>query len=367
MFASPSFFIRTTKNMNTYLSLNLVLLSLLFMTACNGQIEADPVQDEPTQAEEKVSDYDPYFVKSTAITSPYGPSSITRSILEDRQGDLWFATWEGIIRYDGKAFTNFTNKEGLRRFHAFTILEDKAGNLWFGTIGAGVYHYDSATGAFTNFTTKEGLASDRIACFYEDRKGHIWIGTDGGISVYDGQSFRNFTTDEGLTNKDVNSIIEDENGKFWIGTRGEACVYDGTSFTMIRNVNGLAFTNVRSVIKDTKGNIWLGGNDGLWRFDGLFYTNMAKQFVGFIYEDQKGNIWTSSESPDDRRQWMLSRYEQQTLSDEKATATTILQQENMFFGIVEDQEGGIWLGSLNGVCRYDGQSFNWFKETGAGE
>ena len=353
--------------MKKYIQTIPVLLLFILTSSCNGQKGTVPVEAKPSLTDYIVPDHDPYFVESTSIKSPYGPSSITRNIIQDRKGDIWLATWEGIIQYDGNSFTNFTNKEGLRRFHAFSALEDKAGNLWFGTIGAGAFLYDGK--AFTNFTTKEGLAHDRLGCFHEDKSGKIWIGTEGGISVYDGNflppvkgGFRNYTTNEGLTNNDVNSIIEDKTGKFWIGTRGEACTYNGTAFTKITNNEGQPFTNVRCIIEDSKGNIWLGGNDGLWRYDGKTFTNYTRTFVGYMYEDKKGNIWTSSEAPDNRRQWILSRYDAKSLYDEKATATSILKKEDMFFGITEDKDGGIWFGSLNGVCRYDGKSFNYFKD-----
>jgi len=348
--------------MNKYLQIIPVILLFVAIASCNRQKEPDPPKDNPGQTEISVADHDPYFVESKDISSIYGPDSITRNIIQDRKGNLWFATWEGIIRYDGNSFTNFTNKEGLRRFHAFSVLEDKAGNLWFGTMGAGVYRYDGIS--FTNFTTKDGLANDRIGCLYEDKTGKIWIGTEGGISVYDGSSIRNFTTNEGLTDNDVNSIIEDKTGNIWIGTRGDASFYDGTTFTSIKNNEGRPFTNVRSIIKDTIGNIWLGGNDGLWRTDGGSFTNFTRDFVGYIYEDKKGNIWTSSQAPENRQQWILSRYDENALQDEEATVTSILRREGMFFGILEDRDGGIWLGTLNGVCRYDGIFFNCFKDKG---
>jgi ligand-binding sensor domain-containing protein len=357
--------IKNEKSMKKYLQIKLLLLLFVSITSCNGQKETDPPKENPSQTENKVLNHDPYFVESTTITTSYGPSSITRNIMQDRKGDFWFATWEGIIRYDGNSFTNFTNKENLRRFHVFSVLEDKSGNLWFGTIGAGLYRYDGKS--FTNFTTKEGLAHDRLGCFYEDKTGKIWIGTVGGISVYDGNSFRNFTTNEGLTNNDVNSIIEDKTGKIWIGTRGEACFYDGTTFTRFTNKEDQPFTNVRSIVEDKKGNIWLGGNDGLWRYDGSSFTNFTTDFVGYIYEDKKGNIWTNSADNGNANNWVLSRYDENSLQYEMATATQIRTEKNMFFGILEDKEGGIWFGTLNGVCRYDGKSFNYFKNKEAKE
>lgn len=348
--------------MKKYIHISMVLLILISIGSCKGQKNTDLPKDDLSQSEFILLDDDPYFIESKTISTPYGPKSITRNIIQDRNGYLWFATWEGIIRYDGKSFTNFTNKEGLRRFHAFAVLEDKTGNLWFGTIGAGVYRYDGKS--FTNFTTSEGLANNRVAFIYEDKAGNIWFGTEGGASCYDGNSFRNYTTKEGLTNNDVNTIIEDKAGKYWFGTKGDACFYDGKNFTNFKNKEGIAFENVRSILEDKRGNIWLGGNDGLWRYDSSSFTNFTTDFVGYIYEDKKGNIWTSTEAPDNTHKWVLSRYDEKSLHNKKATATQILIQDGMFFGILEDEDGGIWVGTLNGVCRYDGNTFNYFEDMG---
>jgi len=314
-----------------------VILLSIFHTFCNGQ--------------------DKTSLESKDTNTSYAPNSITRTIIQDRNGNIWFASWEGIIRYDGISFNNITSKVSLSRF--FSVLEDKKGNFWFGSIGAGVYYYDGKT--FRNYTTKDGLANDRVTYIYEDKKGNIWFGTEGGASCFDGKSFRNYTTREGLPSNDVNSIIEDKTGKFWFGTRGDACFYDGKEFIKITNKNGTSFTNVRSIIEDKKGNIWFGGNDGLWCLDGNSFTNFTKKFVGYIYEDRKGNIWTSSESSNTKG-WALSRYDDNSLYNDKATVTELKTLDGMFFGILEDNDGSIWVGALNGVYRYDGIYFDSFKD-----
>ena len=76
---------------------------------------------------------------------------MVRSILEDKRGNLWFGTYGGgVSKYDGKCFTNFTEKEGLINNVVLSILEDKWGNLWFGTYGGGVA--TMMVKSFTNFT-----------------------------------------------------------------------------------------------------------------------------------------------------------------------------------------------------------------------
>ena len=63
-------------------------------------------------------------------------------VFEDTKGNLWFETMsDGAARYDGKVFTHFTTQDGLCNNDVGSILEDKNGNIWFGTEG-GVCRYD---------------------------------------------------------------------------------------------------------------------------------------------------------------------------------------------------------------------------------
>ena len=313
--------------------------------------------------------------KVKSIITSAGPNNTTRNIIQDRKGNVWIAAYDGVFRYDGKSFTNITSKVSSSRF--FSVLEDREGHLWFGSIGSGVYCYDGKS--FRNFTTKEGLAGNDVTCIYQDKAGNIWFGTGSGASRYDGKSFRNFTTKKGLSNNDINSIIEDKTGKFWFGTRGNACIYDGKTFTILTH-EGKPFANVRSIIKDKKGNIWLGGADGLWRYDDNTFTNLTQNFVGYVYEDKKGNIWTSSESANGqdlalyrydekslsgfgsaKGQWVLSRYDAKSLSNKRPAVTEIKPEEGMICGILEANDGSIWFGAF-GVYRYDGKTITAFKD-----
>jgi len=351
---------------------------MLYLLSCKEHIKPEVQKEVPPKTTAKLqldplTPPDPYFTGSKSIHSTQGPKSITRNILQDKNGKIWFGTWEGIMRYDGPSkngkqasFINLTNKLELRPFRSFTILEDSQGHIWFGTIGAGIYKYDGAT--FTNITTKDGLVNDRVVNLYEDRDGIIWICTTDGLSRYDGRSFQNFTTADGLTDNDVNSIIQDQAGSYWLGTRGAACVYDGKSFSKLTNDDESTFQNVRTIIEDSAGNIWLGGNDGLWQYNSSpilrpdKFINYSTDFVGYIYEDTDGNIWTSSASGGGNSGfWKISKYDSHSLESGIKTSTKILEEENMFFGITEDEEGGMWFGHLRGVCRYDGNLFDYFR------
>lgn len=77
-------------------------------------------------------------------------------MIEDKKGNLWFGG-DGLSRYDPrravrKSFTHFTTKDGLLNLGIWMILEDRTGNLWVGTRETGLYRYNGKT--FTNFTEK---------------------------------------------------------------------------------------------------------------------------------------------------------------------------------------------------------------------
>lgn len=294
---------------------------------------------------------------------PYGPDAITRNFVEDVNGNIWVASFDGMFRYDGKSFTNVTKPVSKGRF--FDVLEDKKGDFWFTSIGEGVYHYDGTN--FKNFTMKDGLLSDRVTEVYEDRSGTLWFGSEGGINRYDGSSFQNFTVEDGLPANDVGTIIEDRTGKIWFGSRSGVGTYDGQSFETFYLVppvdsskKGRPFGNTRCIIEDKGGNIWIGGRDGLWRYDGTKSKQFAKQFIGHVYEDRAGNIWASSEA-DQAPGWWLSRYDALALETDNPVPTIITKDRFMVFGILEDRAGNIWFGS-NAANHFDGKKVTRFQQ-----
>jgi ligand-binding sensor domain-containing protein len=336
-----------------------LFLSLIFCTSCQGQDKTNLTKDELRP-------------ETKDISTLQGPKGIVRSIIQDRKGNIWITSWEGVFRYDGKSFINITSNVSSARF--FSILEDSKGNLWFGSIGSGVFRYDGIS--FQNFTVQAGLLNNDVVSIYEDKKGNIWFGVWGGVSLYDGKSFRSYIINgdsmyEDKTGKifadrplfEVNSIIEDKTGRFWLATRGNTFVYDGKTFTPLIH-NGKPFTNVRWLIEDKKGNIWLGGNDGFWHYNGIMFNNITQNFVGYVYEDKKGNIWTSSVSASSQKNWAITRYKEKPFASipfTKPPATEIKSKEGGFFGILEANDGSIWFGANDGVYRYDGSTIHDFK------
>jgi ligand-binding sensor domain-containing protein len=283
---------------------------------------------------------------------------MVRNVKQARNGDILIASYLGVFRYDGTSFTNLTSKISSPRFSSFwDVLEDRKGNLWFASKDSGVYYYNGKS--FQHFTTKDGLASKLALHIYEDKTGNIWF----GASRYDGKSFRNFTTKDGFPSNSIRLLLEDKTGKLWFGAQGENMfVYDGKTFTVLKNKDGKAFNNVWSIIEDKKGNIWFGDVDGLWRYDGSTFTNVSQREAYAIIEDKKGNIWTTGAVNNGNVWvWALSRYDAESLYNKMPTITEIKSNPAMLLGILEDAKGNIWFGSGGGVYRYDGKTITDFK------
>ncbi|CAD0219769.1 two-component regulator propeller domain-containing protein [Chryseobacterium sp. JV274] len=330
-----------------------VLLIFVFYISC-GQNQTKVSQENIKSGRANYSESQLKEAETSKV-----PMSMVRNVKQDRNGNILIASYFGVFRYDGTSFTNLTGKISSPCFSSFwDVLEDRKGNLWLGTKDSGVYYYNGES--FRHFTTKDGLGSNSALHIYEDKAGNIWFGTGGGASRYDGKSFRNFTMKDGLPNNVINTFMEDKTGKLWIGTRGEACFYDGKTFTVFKNKEGKAFSNIWSIIEDKKGNIWFGDVHGLWRYDGSTFTNVSQRGAYAIIEDKKGNIWTTGEV--NPQTWALSRYDAKSLYNKVPTLTEIKSGGRMaFLGILEANDGSIWLGSGSGVSRYDGKTVTDFK------
>ena len=147
------------------------------------------------------------LVKSfTHFTEKEGLSNNAVSMLEDKSGNLWFGTYGGVIKYDGKFFTHFTEKEGLLNNTVMSQLEDKSGNLWFGSrfglsrlsaenkeklvlFSNNVKASKEPEGKilFKNYTYEDGffgIGVMRGKTIYEDKKGTIWVAANDRLTAY---------------------------------------------------------------------------------------------------------------------------------------------------------------------------------------
>ncbi len=132
-----------------------------------------------------------WHVKFDRITTDDGLSQgMVNSILQDRYGFMWFASNDGLNRYDGHHFTIYKNDpndnnsiaENFIRF----LFEDSKGRIWIATAGNGLDLFDRITETFIHFKYStenlNSISDNSITCINEDRAGGILVGTLHGLN-----------------------------------------------------------------------------------------------------------------------------------------------------------------------------------------
>ncbi|MDL2305650.1 response regulator [Bacteroides sp. OttesenSCG-928-D19] len=204
-----------------------------------------------------------------------------------RKGDFLIGTSNGVLRYDKKSdtFSRFEGVENLVR----QILEDKDGNIWFSTLN-GLYKY------VPSYTNKEGrmieervvryngssytpgLGSSNTTSVFEDSKGRIWVTTVYGFSLYNKHtdSFNRITTDDGLPSNVIYRIVEDEDRLFWISTANGLVRFHPETHVIhtYTHSDGLHETqfNYSSSYQSPDGMIYMGTIDGMISFNPKHFT-----------------------------------------------------------------------------------------------
>lgn len=219
------------------------------------------------------------------------------SVTTDRKGGVWASAGRKAFRFDGQSFNEFKVPIVNQEIASFAIvagrvslkMQDRKGNLWFGTDGAGAFKFDGK--AFTQFTKKDGLCSNNVTSIMEDKQGRIWFTCiqsyqprmtgDGGVCRYDGETFTRFPKIKGLSENDVYTIYETNVGHIWIGATGVGVYrYDGNSFTLFNQTDRQHWTRnfgLQSMLEDQSGTLWFGFSGGLFRFNGKSFFNIDKR------------------------------------------------------------------------------------------
>ena len=101
--------------------------------------------------------------------------------------------------------------------YVFAILAATDGSIWAGTWGAGASRWDGK--AWTNLTTKDGLAGNIVYSVAQGRDGALWFGTNNGVSRWDGKAFKHLGVADGLLDRNVYALAVAPNGDVWAGTK----------------------------------------------------------------------------------------------------------------------------------------------------
>ncbi len=299
-----------------------------------------------------------YHVRSGAVEDAMVPARgdriIFSAICRDRAGTYWVGTQEGLYESaDGRppwrAYRHDPNDPGsLSENTVRDICEDKNGDLWVATYYGGVNRFDRETRTFSRFVPEVGEGSSKrfegavsLLC---DRSGLLWAGYDGSGIVRIDPNRRKFRhillpPSGGKSTGDnfFKSIMADRTGRIWLGTFDQGvAVYDrGTGLVKrfphdAHNPNSVYDNRISALYEDRNGRVWVGTADGI---DG--------------YLPSSGNFHHYPPPPGKRK-----------------------PGSNLYItSFCEDSSGTLWVGSYSGLMKFDegSQSFVGVKLPAAGD
>jgi signal transduction histidine kinase/ligand-binding sensor domain-containing protein/DNA-binding response OmpR family regulator len=244
--------------------------------------------------------------------------STVLKIFQDKKGFIWFATRDGLNKYDGYNFTVyrhiFDNPNSLSSSNISCIAEDLDENLWIGTSDGGINKMDVETGKFIHFKLtddKKDISKLNIAAIKVTKDNQILVATYWAGLIYIDAKSNRFTWKSIETNPipttNISKIYQDRRENVWLGSSLGVFTQISKSGKAhsFKIENGLTLkkNNISCFLEDAQGNILLGtrGN-GLYKFD--IITQKISQILYNPSQIDRDNLITSLAYDQENTLWI---------------------------------------------------------------
>lgn len=280
-----------------------------------------------------------FDLKLPVINAHGRAANDVRGIYKDKGNRLWVATKAGMLdvykngQNQKVRFDNIPDK-GLGMVYA--ILEDRNHNIWLGTKGNGLYKAEPLNAAqstykLTHYTEGKGdssLNSKMVFALAEDHKGGIWVGTNGeGLNLIStkGKKVRFINTRNSFYKyprnfyKKIRYLSFDALGRLWIATTNGLLIANpnadlpaNMSFSIYRKIPGdissLGDNDVQYIYRDSRDDMWIAtANGGLNKAiakdpEKLIFKNFSikdglpSDYIVSITEDNHHNLWLGTQN-----------------------------------------------------------------------
>ncbi|HEX2968720.1 MAG TPA: two-component regulator propeller domain-containing protein [Bacteroidales bacterium] len=269
----------------------------------------------------------------------------------------WLLLFAGLIpaKSQNFFFDNYGIKQGLSEQKVYTLLQDSKDNIWLGTAN-GLSRFDGKN--FRNFTTRDSLAPGGVRCITEDSDGNIWLGhLNGGVSRFNGSIFERAAFDSLTLTGDVNSIAQVGNS-LWLTTYNNGAIMIPLPLKDIRKIKARQFTGKDGLSDLLTGSEVVGdssficiANEGFLRR----YSNSDKKFENYrlphyttyfstmcMLDDSKGNIWFGTYNGG------IYKYNMPSSHMYIIDLIRAGMSSNAVTCMTEDRKGRIWIGTWGG-------------------
>jgi len=185
-------------------------------------------------------------------------------LFRDRNGGLWIGTLDrGLLHVHQGRTDVFAESDGLSGDQVFSLFEDREGNIWVAT-GNGLDRFRDL--AIPTISVKQGLSNGNPLSVLAARDGNVWLGTQDGLNRWNDGQVTIYRKRSGLPDDAIESLFQDDGGRIWVSTHSGVARLENGRFTPVGALPGGV---VHSIAGDSAGNLWISyQNDGLFHLLG---------------------------------------------------------------------------------------------------
>ena len=297
------------------------------------------------------------------------------SIDQDKRGNMWFATYDGVNKYDGYAFTVYQHNEddpnSIANDISRIVKTDSQGRVWIGTRD-GLSRYDEEKDIFQNFFYEKNGKHLQVNGIEEISPEQLLISTPEGLIMFDIKESK-FIDDSFSTamHKTIASTLYRQGDLIYIGTPTDGLYnYSITQKTFEKVIPILGTKQIQAILQQSPTRIWVATEGA-----GLFLINpKTKEIKNYLHSPSNpksisSNYIRSLAMDSQNRLWIgtfndLNIYHEGTDSFASYSSNPVengsLSQRSVR-SIFMDSQGGMWLGTYFGGLNYYHPIRNRFK------
>ncbi len=308
----------------------LVTLFAAFLLASGSNAQSPPLRFE-------------HLTINQGLSNP-----IVHAILQDSHGYLWFATDNGLNKYNGYTMTTYqripADTTSLVGNVIYQLMEDKEGYIWLGMGGQGLSKFDPRTEKFTWYgPTPRTLSEGTIYTMGEDQEGNIWVSNwrdelrrfdrkSGTFSVFNYASLLAEKQDGKLITPVVTAVYSDRRKTIWVSSE-----------------RGLHRMNLTAISPDKPQHV----SFTTYRHDPANVHSLSPGKMGRVHEARSGRLWISTQTGLDQFNPKTETFTHHPYDGDPVRATNAAVNRGLLY-MADDQEGTLWIGTPDhGLVRYD--------------
>ncbi len=223
------------------------------------------------------------------------------------------------------------------------LTEDRTGRLWYGTAAGGVF-FSGQDGAWQRLRPQNPFSQGYISCLFEDSQGNIWVGTVGdGLYCVTPQAVTMLNLPPPMENAEINTTFVAHDGALWVGTGGSGALQwrGPENYTVFGTNQGLANLHVCAILEDSKTNVWCGTSDRLFHYESGRFAPVEgppemSHWVKVLFEDRAGRLWIGTVGGLLRRDGDRFTVYHLRLNHEYCDIRSV----------AEDPQGDLWIGTM---------------------